>query len=206
MLVEAAIPETFESLAESLRSTTGRMTAANIEDRVKKVLDAWTEWSIFPASYTGGLRAIFMMTEADCQQMQSHALQQEESGAALSEAELVALKKQAKSLGIASSEKVFELQFKVGFVQKKIAAWLPTEAPADVPGSSYQAEDVDNLDGVPLSPARAASDCVDGEDIDGAPMSVADDVDIDGAPLDDVGDVDGVPMDGEDIDGVPLDS
>jgi hypothetical protein len=36
-----------------------------IEDRVKKLLAVWAEWSVFPTLYLVGLEAVFYTTEAE---------------------------------------------------------------------------------------------------------------------------------------------
>ena len=39
---------------------------------MKSLFAAWTEWSIFPATYLTGLQATFHMSEADCLQLREH--------------------------------------------------------------------------------------------------------------------------------------
>ena len=67
--IEAIIPEVFESLADSFRNTTGRMSAFNIQDRIQRVFSTWLDWSIFPSTYIFGLEGVFYMSENEMQSM-----------------------------------------------------------------------------------------------------------------------------------------
>jgi hypothetical protein len=53
--------------------------ALQIEDRVKKLLAVWAEWSVFPTLYLAGLEAVFHMTEADRAAVAEQARRQAEA-------------------------------------------------------------------------------------------------------------------------------
>lgn len=47
------------------RGIVGRITAQQIESRVKNVLHVWTDWSVFPPLYIVGLESSFLMSEGE---------------------------------------------------------------------------------------------------------------------------------------------
>ncbi|CAM9257117.1 unnamed protein product [Chrysoparadoxa australica] len=58
-LLEGRLPELFENLGNTFRAIEGRMSARQVEDRVLAVMEAWEQWSLYPALYMTGLEATF---------------------------------------------------------------------------------------------------------------------------------------------------
>ena len=102
-MIQQQLPEIFEHLGRMFRNTTGRMSAHQIEERVKKVFCAWKEWSIFPLTYLAGLETMFYLTEADVSELQRKIQEIQQENRAednLFDDEFEQLKKKAKNYGI----------------------------------------------------------------------------------------------------------
>jgi hypothetical protein len=60
--LEIQLPQIFQNLGWVLREgNIGRMTAAQMKDRVLRVIMTWAEWSVFPSLYLEGLRTFFLL-------------------------------------------------------------------------------------------------------------------------------------------------
>lgn len=80
------------------------MSAHQIEDRIKRVLTAWKDWSLFPFTFTAGLEAMFYLSESELQEIQSRLLQlekkEEEADESMLEQEYETWKKKTRSFGL----------------------------------------------------------------------------------------------------------
>jgi hypothetical protein len=206
----------FARLNKIYRSLTGRMTARQMEERVLRLLDVWSMWSILSPVFLYGLEAVFRMTESDVTRMcatDSNSLSAEELDwdrlqrrariAGVSEVMFTGSSSEGRN-GEESTSTVMTpaqlyntLQYVNDFVKRKTiteeAAYVPEIENSE--DNSYRLADT-RPDDQPASTSRGYDD-VDGvpvDDVDGIPLD-----DIDGVPIDDI---DGVPMD--DIDGVPI--
>ena len=200
------------------RSLTGRMTARQMEERVLRLLDVWSMWSILSPVFLYGLEAVFRMTESDIARMQVtdssspsaeeldwDKLQRRARIAGVSETTFISVGTSAEgrtaeewTTAVMTPAQLYNtLHYVNDFVKRKTI----TEEAAYVP-------EVDSLDEKSLRIDEAnqerelASSNRGYDDIDGVPLDSVDGIpldDIDGVPIDDI---DGAPMD--DIDGVPL--
>lgn len=164
------------------RGVTGRMTAKQVEDRVRSVLVVWREWSMFSPLFTLGLEASVFAGEIELKRLQQEI---EDSTAEVVDDREFMVKK-ASSAGIyvressSARELIHRLRFVESFAKNQLTSTAPSHEPVLAP------EVVDDVDGEPL-----------GDDLDGVPLDeheVEDsiDEDIDGAPVDDL---DGEPCD-----------
>ena len=71
-LIQGLLPMLFEHLNRMFVSIIGRMTAKNVEDRVKAVLYCWKEWSIFPINFLDGLEATFFRSIIEVEKLHSY--------------------------------------------------------------------------------------------------------------------------------------
>jgi len=196
---------------------------------VKTLFAAWTEWSIFPATYLTGLQATFHMSEADCLQLRElmvhaaagHSADDDIDGVPLDLPlqDLDALRKKARLSGVAFDEhsSATEIEFRLKVFHSYssqsqshcLAQSDPMPAFTSSAGGAVSTNKLTNLEQL-LNYEHEQyddDDHADGTDcIDGVPFS--DDIDgvpynedIDGEPFND--DVDGVPFN-DDIDGVPF--
>jgi hypothetical protein len=55
--VQDAAPLALSDLCSAKRRAPGRLTALQIEERVKGLLGVWAEWSVFPVGFLVGLQA-----------------------------------------------------------------------------------------------------------------------------------------------------
>ena len=68
-LIQAILPMFFEHLNRLFISIDGRMTAKNMEEKVKAVLLGWKDWSIFPMNFLDGLEATFFRSFGDVEHL-----------------------------------------------------------------------------------------------------------------------------------------
>ncbi|KAJ1443333.1 hypothetical protein B484DRAFT_389609 [Ochromonadaceae sp. CCMP2298] len=68
--VQDAAPLALSDLCTAKRRAPGRLTALQIEDRVKGLLGVWAEWSVFPVGFLVGLQAQFYATEGQVRRME----------------------------------------------------------------------------------------------------------------------------------------
>ncbi|KAL6041297.1 U2 snRNP-associated SURP domain-containing protein [Balamuthia mandrillaris] len=57
---ERKLPTIFESMHDTLRSITGRMTSENLKEQVLRVLRVWEAWSLYPSYYLTELQNLFL--------------------------------------------------------------------------------------------------------------------------------------------------
>ncbi|CAN0174320.1 unnamed protein product, partial [Phaeothamnion confervicola] len=58
--LQAALPEIFEGLGETLRGVEGRLTSRQMRERVVGLLGVWEQWSLYPPLFLAGLEATFL--------------------------------------------------------------------------------------------------------------------------------------------------
>jgi hypothetical protein len=184
---------------------------------VKTLFAAWTEWSIFPATYLTGLQATFHMSEADCLQLRElmvhaaagHSADDDIDGLPLDLPlqDLDVLRKKARLSGVAFDEQssATEIEFRLkvfhSYSSQSQSHYLsqsdPVSAFTSSAGGAASTNKLTNLEQL-LHYEHEQYDGADGTDcnIDGVPYNE----DIDGVPYNE--DIDGVPYN-EDIDGVP---
>lgn len=56
------LPQIFESFRETLRNTTGRMTAEQLKDQVLRVLRVWEAWSVYPQPFLTTLQVCQLLS------------------------------------------------------------------------------------------------------------------------------------------------
>eukprot|EP00597_Dinobryon_sp_UTEXLB2267_P015358 CAMPEP_0170126854 /NCGR_PEP_ID=MMETSP0020_2-20130122/20042_1 /TAXON_ID=98059 /ORGANISM="Dinobryon sp., Strain UTEXLB2267" /LENGTH=920 /DNA_ID=CAMNT_0010360101 /DNA_START=2004 /DNA_END=4763 /DNA_ORIENTATION=+ len=225
-LIQSLLPEAIENLSTLFRATLGRMSAFQIEDRVKKLFSFWSSSSVFPPLYLAGLEAAFYMTESEFLQLQlTISQQQQQQRAEQDEDQLEALRRRAKAAGVyvGPNSTVAELTCKLEYCERYLKRTL-TGGGADPFTTLLKGLSKGQHQSVLSRAAAEEEDDENEEDIDGVPIDDIDGVpldDIDGMPLDNnswkavsnmkssgfhaVEDIDGVPIDpDEDIDGVPM--
>jgi U2-associated protein SR140 len=200
-LLQYWLPAIFMSLGAMYRGIVGRMTAKQVEERVRNVLAAWSDWSVFPPLYLLGLEAVFFMTEAEAQRQRhfvEHVQEAGDNAVAGSAAEVEALRKRARACGVIAYKDSLaaEMAVRVQYVETYAKTRLGIAVDAQV-----AATDADRAVHQQNATTAAITELAV-EDIDGAPIAL--DEDIDDQPIA-VEDLDGQPIDEEDIDGVPID-
>eukprot|EP01039_Chlorochromonas_danica_P009805 gene9805-10844_t len=218
--IEAVLPQVFETLNASLRTAGGRLSFLAIEDRVRRVLEVWKEWSLFPPVYLVGLQAVLSMTEGDLLAMDQAIAEVAAVDSMASERDRDGLEKKARALAVPfnASTSAAELRWRIDFAERYLARQAAAKAGSGeaVVGEDRQRhredlvdllvqrqeENEGDIDGEPLDEEGR-----DEDDIDGIPMEgEQDEIDIDGEPLEDIEDIDGQPLEEEeDIDGEPID-
>jgi len=58
---ESTLPHIFESLNETHKNISGRITAQNLKEQILKVIRIWEGWSLYPQSSTATLHHIFLL-------------------------------------------------------------------------------------------------------------------------------------------------
>lgn len=208
----------FEMLHSLYSSTSGRMSAKQIDERVMSVLAVWREWSLFAPIFVFGLEAAFTRSLAESTSMITFTA--EELQRDVSKDDLENVRRRARQMGISlmyrpstdenepslsDVEEILQLERKIQFVTNFVASRQVVPASDDdIDGVPYDPEEVD-IDGVPYT---------DENDIDGVPFD-----NIDGEPMSmmsssgamnsagssaEMDDIDGIPFEEDDIDGVPF--
>ena len=218
-LIEKCLPEVFESLAGLFRAAKGRMSAMNIEERVKKVLSAWKDWSLFPMLFIVGLEAMFYFPQTEVSLLQQFLQSKDTLASAADKEDVDGIKKRAKHAGLCVDERsnIYELGYKLDYIErysKRLNYALDAlEVPetdkavvVDLPANILSAgiANADDIDGEPMVVSNVAEE----EDIDGVPMCdpglmVGHDLCIAGGGVAEA--VEGDEEGEEDVDGVPMD-
>jgi hypothetical protein len=180
-----------------------------VDERVKRLLAAWNEWSILSPNFLLGLEAAFIESEADAR---AYQLLESETFSDLvtkpdaienNAAEFESLVRQAKMNGVFVSKTATVNSLRKRLMKAQGYDLSQSQTKSAEEDSNKEEED---LDGIPL-PLTDVDDakydeCNDDEDVDGIPMDIpfssSDDIailtnaeeDIDGVPFD----VDGIPM------------
>lgn len=188
-------------------------------------MSTWSDWSIFPITFTSGLEALLYFSEQDQINLQIF-IENEEGNperSILSEEEKDVLYRKAKSYGIDIKDNSLrsEIEFKIEFIEKyfkKVYPHLITVEESMEENEIELKEVEEDVDGVPIEFGVPNNDMVD-DDIDGVPLILEtnkpvsnwqsyEQEDVDGVPLEediDGVEIDGNPLDGEELDGEPLD-
>lgn len=204
------------------------MNILQVDERVKRLLEAWTEWSILSPNFLLGLEFAFVESDAD---MKAY-LSELESINRLTKrdptddvAEFESLQRQAKLNGVfvAPSSTVRSLRVRLEYCRRyqltksggkwqAEATYLPATQTLKPTGDTTNDKEYsidDDLDGihVDIDTTDAANMYSgDDEDIDGVPMDVPRSRDVDHVDTN-VEDIDGLPLDDyDDVDGIAMDN
>eukprot|EP01038_Epipyxis_sp_PR26KG_P014491 gene14491-19453_t len=114
-LIQNILPESFESMGACFRQTItakGRMSAFQVEERIKKLFQCWSQWSIFPTLFLTGLQASFYRSENDIIQAQVN------NDNNINNNNIESIKKQARLYGVAirADSTTQELMMKINMV------------------------------------------------------------------------------------------
>eukprot|EP01034_Spumella_vulgaris_P025767 gene25767-32257_t len=127
-LIQNVLPEIFDNVATMFRTTQGRMSAFQIEDRVKRLLLVWEDWSIFPALFLVGLQAMFYLSEGEHGALLKYvaiktaadSTDPSSSSSGPSADDIEALKRRARAAGVHRSDSTsrHEVEFRLDFVER----------------------------------------------------------------------------------------